>query len=83
MVKFNIFSRQINPSNIYRHNLLIKNLSQYNRATDYDNIIKLLSPPVDISTISLPEETKKIKIGIIGGGLSGMAAAFELRKVRF
>lgn len=70
-----------NPTNEQRHNLLKSVLLEAGRLEDYSNIVKLLSPPTDILNYAYPGELKNIKVGIIGGGLAGMAAAFELRKL--
>jgi len=70
----------VNPTNEQRHEMLRDNLIREGRAEDYDNIINLLSPPPDITDYAAPGELKGVKVGIIGGGLAGMAAAYELRK---
>lgn len=74
---------QSNPSNEQRYALLKDALNKSGRLEDFNNIIKLLSPPPDISNYAYPGEFKKTKVGIIGGGLAGMSAAFELRKLGF
>ncbi|WP_160688208.1 FAD-dependent oxidoreductase [Clostridium sp. C2-6-12] len=58
-------------------------LQEVNRLEDFYNIIELLSPPKDITTIRAPGSCKGISVGIIGGGLAGLASAFELRKLGF
>ncbi|MDS0526415.1 FAD-dependent oxidoreductase [Clostridium sp. SHJSY1] len=58
-------------------------LDEVKRNEDYNNIIELLSPPKDITTIGNPGEFRGIKVGIIGGGLAGLSSAFELRKLGF
>lgn len=70
-----------NPSNEERHALLRNSLRKLGRLEDFNNIIRFLSPPPDILDFSAPGKLKNIKVGIIGGGLAGMAAAFELRKL--
>ena len=72
-----------NPTNEQRHILLKDALERDGRIEDYYNIIKLLRPPPDILNYAKPGEFKQIKVGIIGGGLAGMSAAFELRKLGF
>lgn len=72
-----------NPSNEQRYALLKNALRKSGRLSDFNNIIRLLSPPPDILNYAYPGEFKKIKIGIIGGGLAGMSSAFELRKLGF
>ncbi len=71
----------INPTDGQRHQMLMNALSEENRTEDYEYIIKYLSPPPDITEYAGPGELRGIKIGIIGGGLAGMAAAYELRKL--
>ncbi|WP_099716719.1 MULTISPECIES: NAD(P)/FAD-dependent oxidoreductase [unclassified Clostridium] len=63
--------------------MLYMTLQESNRTEDFQNIIKLLSPPQDITTISMPGSCRGIKVGIIGGGIAGLASAFELRKLGF
>lgn len=70
-----------NPTDEERHELLHEALENDNRPEDYDNIIKYLGPPPDITNYAEPGELKGVKIGIIGGGLAGLSAAFELRKL--
>lgn len=70
-----------NPTDSQRHEMLKNALIEAERIEDYENIIKLLSPPPDIIHYSSPGEFKGVKIGIIGGGLAGLSAAFELRKL--
>lgn len=72
-----------NPSNEQRYALLRDALRKSGRLGDFNNIIKLLSPPPDILNYARPGEFKQTKVGIIGGGLAGMSAAFELRKLGF
>jgi monoamine oxidase len=72
-----------NPTDEERHRMLRLALAEANRIEDYDNLIELLSPPKDITTILSPGQCKGINIGIIGGGIAGLSAAFELRKLGF
>ncbi|TDX48453.1 flavin monoamine oxidase family protein [Orenia marismortui] len=72
-----------NPTTYQRHQLFKQALLDVNRLEDYNNIIDLLSPPQDITKLAAPGVFKGIKVGIIGGGLAGLAAAFELRKLGF
>ena len=72
-----------NPTDEERHKMLKMTLEEVNRIEDYENLIELLSPPKDITTISPPGSCKGIKVGIIGGGLAGLSSAFELRKLGF
>lgn len=72
-----------NPADEDRYELLKLALDRGNRLEDFDNIIKLLSPPPEITSIAPPGYFKGKKVGIIGGGAAGLAAAFELRKLGF
>jgi monoamine oxidase len=71
----------INPTDEQRHQMLRNSLETEGRLEDYEYIIDLLSPPLDITNYAFPEELKGLKIGVIGGGLAGLSAAFELRKL--
>lgn len=72
-----------NPTDEERHEMLRLTLEEANRGEDFDNLIELLGTPKDITEI-LPEgRCRGSKIGIIGGGLAGLASAFELRKLGF
>ena len=77
------YTQPINPTDDERYNMLKISLEKTNRLEDFDNIVKLLSPPADITTIISPKQCKGLKVGIIGGGLAGLSAAFELRKLGF
>lgn len=69
-----------NPTDEQRHQMLKSSLENAGRPEDYDYILRLLSPPPDITNIVAPGGLSGVKIGIIGGGLAGMSAAYELRK---
>lgn len=71
----------MNPTDGQRYQMLMNELSKEKRTEDYEYIIKYLSPPPDITEYAAPGELRGKKIGIIGGGLAGMAAAYELRKL--
>lgn len=77
------YIQPINPTDEERYKMLEITLEEANRMEDFYNIIELLSPPKDITTIKEPGSCKGIKVGIIGGGLAGLASAFELRKLGF
>ena len=70
-----------NPTKEERHEMLWNALVQVGRTEDYEYILKFLSPPADITNYAAPGELHGVKIGIIGGGLAGMCAAYELRKL--
>lgn len=70
-----------NPSDYERYSMLEHVLKKQNRLDDLNNIINLMSPPKDITNICPIGCAKDIKVAIIGAGESGLAAAFELRKI--
>lgn len=72
-----------NPSDEERKEMIKIALEQVNRMEDYENLIELLRPPPDITTLASSEECRGLRVGIIGGGVAGLAAAFELRKLGF
>ena len=71
----------LNPTNEQRQEMIKDSLETAGRPEDYEYITRLLSPPPDITNFAQPGELKGVKIGVIGGGLSGLSAAFELRKL--
>lgn len=72
-----------NPTNEERDFLTYYALVERKRPNDFYFIKNLTSPPPEITTIAAPGEGRGVKIGIIGGGLAGLASAFELRKLGF
>jgi len=68
------------PTDAQRHMLVKYALFQKRRPEDFEYIRRLTAPPEDITTIVRPGELKGVRIGVIGAGLAGLAAAFELRK---
>ncbi len=77
------FIQPDNPTDEERYEMLRITLQKVKRMEDFDNIVELLSPPKDITKIVEPGSCKGIKVGIIGGGVAGLASAFELRKAGF
>lgn len=71
----------VNPTDKERHEMLMASLERAGRPEDYDYILKHLSPPQDITAYASPGSLKDVKIGILGGGVTGLCAAFELRKL--
>ncbi|MDF2653856.1 MAG: amine oxidase [Bacillota bacterium] len=70
-----------NPTDEQRRQLLLDSLTAVGRRDDFENILKLLSPPPEITNFVAPKALNNVRIGIIGGGLAGLAAAYELRKL--
>lgn len=70
-----------NPTDEQRHNIMYESLNRLGRAEDFENIIELLGPPPNILKFAKPMSLSNMNIGIIGGGLAGLSAAYELRKL--
>jgi len=77
--------RPNNPTDKQRYALTMYGLTQAKRPEDFQEVMRLTSLPADITTIATPGEFKgkNIKIGIIGAGVAGLSAAFELRKLGY
>jgi monoamine oxidase len=69
-----------NPNNFQRNMLEQYALNQRGRPEDFEYIRRFMSPPADITTIASSGSLKGTRVGIIGAGMAGLAAAFELRK---
>ncbi|OJU15304.1 MAG: amine oxidase [Clostridiales bacterium 43-6] len=72
-----------NPTEVERDYLTKYALGESGRVEDFPYIKKLLSPPPGITSLGKPGSMKGKTVGIIGGGLGGLSAAFELRKMGF
>lgn len=70
-----------NPTDEQRYELLKDVLKSGKRLVDFPYIIKALNPPEDITTIAQPGEFKGTRVAVLGGGVAGLSAAFELRKM--
>lgn len=70
-----------NPSDYERSIMSYYALYRACHTEDYHYIFRAFSPPKDITSIANPGQLKGKRIGIIGGGLSGLSSAFELRKL--
>lgn len=77
----NKINKYYNPSDYDRYNILKDELKKENRIEDLENIIRIMSPPEEIINICKSELGKNIKVAIVGAGLSGLSAAFELKKI--
>ncbi|GFZ33064.1 amine oxidase [Clostridium zeae] len=76
-------SQPDNPSDKIRYNLIQNALKKNGRPEDFNSVIRILSPPPQITNYARPGEFKNVKVAILGGGLAGLSAAFELRKIGF
>lgn len=72
-----------NPTDAQRDAMGKAALSVKGWPEDFEYIKYLFSPPREITTLAVPGQLKGKRVGIIGGGLAGLAAAFELKKVGF
>jgi len=72
-----------NPTREQRHMLLKYYLKKAGRLEDYGDIISLMDPPKEIIAAEPNGHFKNKRVGIIGGGLAGLSAAYELRKLGF
>jgi len=73
-----------NPTNIERYRIIEELLINSRRdPKELQGIINALAPPPDITTIAKPGTFKNKKVAILGAGVAGLSAAFELRKLGF
>lgn len=72
-----------NPTNEERYKMAYYALYRACHTEDFYPILNAFSPPEDITAYANPGRFKGKRVGIIGGGLAGMSAAFELRKLGF
>lgn len=72
-----------NPTDEERYVLARYALEQRGWPEDGKTIQRLTAPPPDITGIADPGTFKGVKVAVIGGGLAGLAAAYELRKLGF
>ncbi len=71
------------PTNTQRYIMAKYALLERGRPEDINNVFQLMSPPASITSIAAPGQCKNIKVAIIGAGLAGLSAAFELRRAGF
>ncbi|PYG87616.1 monoamine oxidase [Ruminiclostridium sufflavum DSM 19573] len=76
-------SQPDNPTDEERNIMAYYALYRTCHTEDYENIFKAMSPPEEITSVSSPGSFKGKRVGVIGGGLAGLSAAFELRKLGF
>ncbi|SHI01892.1 monoamine oxidase [Sporobacter termitidis DSM 10068] len=72
-----------NPTDEERHLLLKYALTQRGWPEDMQAILERMAPPLPITSAARPGSFKNIRVGVMGGGLAGLAAAYELRKMGF
>jgi monoamine oxidase len=72
-----------NPSDAERQSLTYLALTDKGWPEDFNTIKNIMSPPPDITSLAAPGAFRGIKVGVIGGGLAGLAAAYELRKLGY
>lgn len=73
-----------NPTNLERYSIMEELLINSRRdPRELSGIVNALSPPADITTIAKPGAFKNKKVAILGAGVAGLSAAFELRKLGF
>ncbi|KPU42893.1 flavin-dependent L-tryptophan oxidase RebO precursor [Oxobacter pfennigii] len=72
-----------NPTDAQRYEMVKESLVKEGRPEDYEYIIKSLSPPPDIAAYATPGQYKGTKVAVVGAGVAGLTAAFELRKLGF
>ena len=72
-----------NPSDYDRDLLFNYALFEKGWPEDFQLIKKIMAPPPQITKYASPGEFKNTKVAIMGGGLAGLSAAFELRKLGF
>ena len=72
-----------NPTDEERYSLLKYALTQLGWPEDMAAILKRMAPPPPVTALAPPGSFRGIRVGVIGGGLAGLAAAYELRKMGF
>lgn len=76
-------SQPDNPNDNDRNFLSQYALGERGRAVDFNFVKRIMSPPPQITNYAKPGEFKNVKVAVLGGGLAGLATAFELRKIGF
>lgn len=69
-----------NPADEDRYVLLKYALAQLGWAQDMPEILKSMAPPPPVTDIAPSGSLRGVRVGILGGGLAGLSAAYELRK---
>jgi monoamine oxidase len=72
-----------NPTDEDRYVLLRYALTQKGWPEDMRTILRLMAPPPPVTSLAEAGSCKGVRVGVIGGGLAGLSAAYELRKMGF
>ncbi|MFA5523468.1 MAG: FAD-dependent oxidoreductase [Tissierellales bacterium] len=73
-----------NPTNLERYSIIEELLINSRRdPRELTGIVNALAPPASITSIAKPGTFKNKKVAILGAGVAGLSAAFELRKLGF
>ncbi|UOO37473.1 FAD-dependent oxidoreductase [Oscillospiraceae bacterium CM] len=72
-----------NPTPEDRHLLFKTALKQKGWPGDFKAILMRMAPPVPVTSLAQPGIFRGVRVGIAGGGLAGLSAAYELRKLGF
>ncbi|WP_194192546.1 flavin monoamine oxidase family protein [Clostridium chrysemydis] len=80
-MEFMRYKQVDNPTHEDRMNMVRQTLKEADREDEFLDVTRLLKPKKGITKIIKKNEGRGIKVCIIGGGLAGLSAAFELRKV--
>jgi monoamine oxidase len=72
-----------NPTDEERYSLLKYALTEQGWPEDMTAILQRMAPPPPITGLAPPGSFKGVRVGVLGGGLAGLAAAYELRKMGF
>jgi monoamine oxidase len=70
-----------NPADEDRYLLLRYALSQKGWPEDTGEILQRMAPPLPITRTARPGSLRGLRVGVVGGGLAGLASAYELRKL--
>ena len=72
-----------NPTGEERRALLRHALTLKGWPEDMEAILRRMAPPPPVTGIAPPGRCRGLRAGVVGGGLAGLATAFELRKAGF
>lgn len=72
-----------NPTEEDRYLLLKHALTQKGWPQDMRAILDRMAPPLPITSVARPGSGRGLRVGVIGGGIAGLSAAYELRKLGF